>query len=296
MKIGLVINHAEEEETGKTPSYSEIRDTAQLAETGGLDSIWLFDHLIFRSEDGETSGIWECWSLLCALAEATNRVELGTIVLCNPFRNPALLAKMAHTLDEISGSRLILGLGAGWHEPEFKAFGFPYDHRVGRFQEAPQIIKPLINGESVTFQGDYYQVQDCTIVPPGPRPSIPLLIGAGGPRMLRLTARYADQWNTAWLGDASDLPRRISRISDACAAEGRDPASIDITVGIDMAFPDLGPTGQFTKDPLSGTAEEIAQAFREYEKAGAAHLITHLTPQTATAVLRLAEAVAIYKS
>ncbi|MFL7839081.1 MAG: LLM class flavin-dependent oxidoreductase [Candidatus Promineifilaceae bacterium] len=295
MKIGLVINHAEVGETAVTPSYSQIRDIAQLAEAGDLDSIWLFDHLLFRSDE-ETSGIWECWTMLCALAEATTRVELGTIVLCNPFRNPALLAKMAHTLDEISAGRLILGIGAGWYEPEFKAFGFPYDHRVGRFEEALQILKPLLNSQSVTFNGDYYQVQDCAIVPTGPRPSIPLLIGSGGPRMLRLTARYANQWNTAWLGDASDLPRRISRISDACAAEGRDPASLGITVGIDVIFPDLGPTEQFTKDPLSGTAEEITKAFRDYEKAGADHLIAHLTPQTETAVRRLSEAAEIYKS
>jgi probable F420-dependent oxidoreductase len=297
MKIGLVINHAEESETGRTPSYAEIRDLAQFAESSGLDSIWLFDHLLFRSEDDQTtSGIWECWSLLCALAEATKRVEVGTVVLCNPFRNPALLAKMAHTLDEISGGRLILGLGAGWHQPEFEAFGFPFDHRVSRFQEALQIIKPLLNGESVTFNGDYYHVQDCTIVPPGPRPSIPLLVGSGGPRMLRLTARYADQWNTAWLGDAAGLAERIARLHGAFEAESGDPSSLGITVGIDVAFSDLGPTGPFIKSPLSGTAEEIARAFQAYEKAGAAHLITHLTPQTETAVARLAEAAAIFNN
>ena len=102
MKIGLVINHTDNPHTGAAPSYTEMRDIAQLAESGGLDAIWLFDHLLFRFEGEPTKGIWECWTLLCALAEATTRVELGTLVLCNPFRNPALLAKMAHTLDEIT--------------------------------------------------------------------------------------------------------------------------------------------------------------------------------------------------
>jgi probable F420-dependent oxidoreductase len=295
VKIGLVINHAENSDTNTIPSYTEMREIARLAESSGLDSIWLFDHLLFRF-DGETRSIWECWTLLSALAEATARVELGTLVLCNPFRNPALLAKMAHTLDEISGGRLILGLGAGWHEPEFDAFGFPYAHRVGRFHEALQIIKPLLNGETVTFNGRYYQVRDCLITPTGPRPGeIPLLIGCRGPRMLRLTARYADQWTTAWLGRANELAGRVQPLFDACVAENRDPATIAITAGIDISFPDLGPTDPYSKTTLSGTAEEIAHAFHDYQKAGADHLITHLTPQIPAAVERLAAAADLYR-
>jgi probable F420-dependent oxidoreductase len=296
MKIGLVINHHENSDTGAIASYEEMREIARLAESGGLDSIWLFDHLLFRFEGKPTSGIWECWTLLCALAEATSSVELGTIVLANPFRNPALLAKMAHTLDEISSGRLILGLGAGWHEPEFKAFGFPFDHLYGRIHEALQIIHPLLHKKTVTFQGDYYQVQECVITPPGPRPSIPLLVGCRGPRMMRLTARYADQWNTAWLGEAAELAERIKPLHAACTAEGRDPATIDITVGIDVSFPDLGPTDPYSKTSISGPAEEIAEAFGAYAEAGAAHLITHLTPQNPTAVARLAEAAHLYRT
>src|SRR5215212_8520888 len=136
MKIGVVINHIQNAASGVAPLYTEIRNIAQAAEAGGFDSIWLFDHLLFRFTPEATAGIWECWTLLSALAEATQRVELGTLVLCNPFRNPALLAKMAHTLDEVSNGRLILGLGAGWHEPEFTAFGYPFDHLVDRFEEA----------------------------------------------------------------------------------------------------------------------------------------------------------------
>ena len=126
---------------------------ARTAEAGGLDSFWLFDHLLFRHDPQKTVGIWECWTLLCALAEATEKIELGTIVLCSPFRNPALLAKMAHTLDEVSNGRLILGIGAGWHKPEFDAFGYPFDKRVDRFEEALQIMQPLLKGQGVDFEG-----------------------------------------------------------------------------------------------------------------------------------------------
>ncbi|MEZ4859964.1 MAG: LLM class flavin-dependent oxidoreductase [Caldilineaceae bacterium] len=300
MKIGVVINHMANPATGAPPSYAEMRQVAQASEAGGIDSIWLFDHLLFRytadTSPAATVGIWECWTLLSALAEATNRVELGTLVLCNPFRNPALLAKMAHTLDEVSGGRVILGMGAGWHQPEFDAFGYDFSHRVDRFEEALQIVKPLLHGERVDFQGDHYQVQNCVITPLGPRPAgIPLLVGAGQPRMLRLVARYADQWNTAWLGTPTALPERLTRIQAACADMGRDPATLAITVGVQVAFPDLGKTNSLAREPLTGSAAELADAFDGYEQAGAAHLIINPTPYSLTAVERVTEAVRLYR-
>ena len=296
MKIGIVINHGEDSDSKAIPAYNKIRQMAQAAEAGGLDSIWLFDHLIFRFDD-EEAGIWECWTLLCALAEATNRVELGTIVLCNPFRNPALLAKMAHTLDEISGGRLILGLGAGWHKPEFDAFGYDFNRRVDRFEEAVQILRPLLRGERVNFSGTHYQAKDCAIIPTGPRSEgIPLLVGAFGPRMLSLTAQYADQWNTAWLGDAAPLAERVQTMHDACNKVGRDPDTLAVTVGVQIIFPDLGKVNNFTKEPLTGTTEELAAAFQKYEQAGAAHLIIYASPSNLSAVERVATAVRHYKS
>ena len=295
MKIGIVINHSEDSQ-GKISTYPQIREMAQAAEAGGLDSIWLFDHLIYRF-DGEESGIWECWTLLCALAEATSQVELGTIVLCNPFRNPALLAKMAHTLDEISNGRLILGVGAGWHQPEFDAFGYDFSHRVDRYEEAVQILRPLLHGQRSTFSGTYYQTKDCAILPPGPRPDgIPLLSAAFGPRMLRLAARYADQWNTAWLGEATALATRLKPLHEACHEVGRDPDTLTITVGVQVVFPDLGEVNKFTKEPLSGSTEELAQAFQRYEEAGAAHIIIYPSPSSFTAVEQIAAAARLYKS
>ncbi len=297
MKIGVRINHSKIPNSGEALAYSELRQMAQTAESGGLDSIWLFDHLFYRHDPQKTVGIWECWTLLSALAEATERVELGTLVLCTPFRNPALLAKMAHTLDEVSGGRLILGVGAGWHQPEFDAFGYDFEKRVDRFEEALQVIRPLIQGQSVDFAGTHYQVENCVITPLGPRPDgMPLLVGAHKPRMLRLVARYADQWNTAWLGQPEELAERLELIHDACAGVGRDPATLDVTVGVQAVFPELGETFSITEKPLTGTAEELAEAFHGYEEAGADHLIIFPLPTGVETVERVAEGVRNYQS
>lgn len=296
MKIGVLINHTNDPVTGDIPSYSEIREMAQAIEDSGFDSAWLVDHLLFRFGDEGTAGIWECWTLLSALAEVTNKVELGTLVLCNPFRNPALLAKMAHTLDEVSQGRLILGIGAGWHQPEFDAFGFPFDHRVGRFEEALQIMKPLLQGKTADLDGKYYHVQKCEIVPPGPRPEgIPLLVASFRPRMLRLTARYADQWNTAWLGDPQSLEERVESMRNACTDEDRDPSTLTVTVGISIAFPELGECKSFADEPLSGSVDELAKAFSAYEAAGADHLIINISPYGLPALERVAEATHLYR-
>lgn len=296
MKIGVVINHAQDPESGYDPTYSQLRAMAQAADAGGVDSIWTYDHLLFRFDSPDTVGIWECWTILCALAEATENVELGTIVLANPFRNPALVAKMAHTLDEVSGGRLILGVGAGWHKPEFDAFGYSFERRVDRFEEALHILGPLLKGERVDFSGDHYQVENCVITPPGPRAAgIPLLIGARQPRMLRLVARHADQWNTAWLGQPHELTERLEWIHVACADMGRDPQTLEITVGVQLIFPDLGQTGKMTKEPLSGPPEALADAFHAYAEAGADHLILATEPSGLASIERAAEAVRIYK-
>ena len=154
MKVGLVMP-IDDESLGHIPSYRELRDLARQAEARGLDSIWVFDHLLFRFPDQPQSGIHECWTILAALADATERVELGTLVMCTAFRGAAMLAKMAAALDVVSEGRLILGLGAGWHEPEFRAFGYPYEERVGRFQDALTIITGLLRDGHVDHHGRY---------------------------------------------------------------------------------------------------------------------------------------------
>ena len=195
MKIGMTLPQAESDR-GEVPRYTAIRDAALRAERDGFDSIWIMDHLLFEWPDQPRHGVWEGLTLLSALAEATERVELGTLVVCTAFRNPALLAKMAEAIVEISDGRLILGLGAGWHEPEFRAFGYPFDHLASRFEEAVAIVVPLLRTGAVDFEGRYERAPNCVNLPRGPRPSgPPILMGTQGPRLLRLAAQTADAWN-----------------------------------------------------------------------------------------------------
>ncbi|HEY7357722.1 MAG TPA: LLM class flavin-dependent oxidoreductase, partial [Ktedonobacterales bacterium] len=196
MKLGLIPSIDEGDFNGQTARFSEIRDTAVAAEQAGFDSLWLADHLIFRFPNRDEQGCWEVFTFLSALAAVTSRVQLGPLVACTAFRNPALIAKMADSIDEISNGRFILGLGAGWHEPEYRAFGYPFDHRVARFEEALTIITSLLRTGHVDFEGTYTSARDCELRPRGPRAEgPPILIGTTGKRMLELTARHADQWN-----------------------------------------------------------------------------------------------------
>lgn len=298
MKIGVVMLLAEQGHTGKALSFQEIREKALLCEARGFDSIWVYDHLLYRNEKGVTTGIWEGWSMLSALAACTSRVELGPLVTCNSFRNPAMLAKMAHTVDEISGGRLILGLGAGWNQPEYDAFGFPFDHRFSRFEEAVQIIKPLLRGEKVDFEGKYYTVHNCEITPRSSRAgAIPLMIGGGQPRMMHLIASYADMYNVGYMTIPRSGEETIKRLTKACKEVGRDLQTLPYSFMISMAVADLlGWEKPKKRGYLSGTVEEIVEALRQYEAMGVAHLMFHLHPFTDAAIERLAEIMLIYKN
>ena len=279
MKIGLMLPLGDDETNG----YDDLRAMALTAEDGGLDSVWGADHLIFR-EGGETTGIHESWTLLTAVAAITSRVEIGPLVLALPFRNPALTAKMAAEVDEVSGAIFIICIGCGWHEPEFTAFGYPFDHRVGRFEEGLEIIAPMLRGESVTLEGRFHRVRDVELRPRPIRPKgPPILIAGKQPRMLSLVARYADQWNAAWY--------RIANLDAALEAEGRDRDTLDITVGIFVAFEDA--EADAPERAIRGTTDEIASALAGYAELGAKHLIAHVFPRTSDAVSRLAEAAAL---
>lgn len=293
MKVGVVIPSGPDGPGGSIYGWPHLRDAARAAEDGGLDSIWVYDHLLFRFPGREAQGIHEAWTLLAALAVVTDRVELGTIVLAMPFRNPALLAKMAVTLDEIGGRRLVLGVGAGWHEPEFDAFDYPFDHRVGRFEEALRILVPLVREGRVDFSGRWHAARELELIPWSRRPdgsSIPILIAGKRPRMLRLVAEHADAWNTAWLGPATELPARVAPLHEALAAAGRDPATLEVTVGVSIALPQLSGDRIEIGNALSGSVEELAAEFRAYREAGAAHLICSIEPGTPAAVEHVARA------
>jgi probable F420-dependent oxidoreductase len=295
MRCGVVLPIGEEDDG--VPSYAAIREVAVAAEAGGFDSVWVFDHLLYRFDGAET-GIHECWTVLSAIAEATSRVELGTIVMCTAFRSPALLAKMAATLDEVSGGRLILGLGAGWHEPEFDAFGFPFDHRVGRFEESLAVIKGLIRTGRADLDGRWVTVRDVFLRPPA-RPDMQILVAGKGPRMLDLTAQHADSWNAAWFAIPDErLAGRRKDLADACERVGRDPATLGITVGLTVRYPELLPVPAEppTAPALSGTAEVIAAGLRAHAAEGADHAIVVIEPCTPEAVGLFAEALAVFRA
>jgi alkanesulfonate monooxygenase SsuD/methylene tetrahydromethanopterin reductase-like flavin-dependent oxidoreductase (luciferase family) len=289
VKVGVVIEIGDEGR-GVAP-YAEIRDLALQAEASGLDSIWVYDHLLYRFH-GQTTGIHEGWTVLAALAEATSRVTLGTLVACTGFRNPALLAKMAATLDHLSGGRLILGLGAGWHDPEFVAFGYPTDHKVGRFEEALELITGLIRTGHADLDGRWTTARDAVLEPPA-RPDLPILVAARGPRMLELTARHADAWNDAWFGQPDEqLGADRAALAEACRRVGRDPSTLAVTVGISVRY---GEPDGATAPCLRGTPAEIARGLHAHADAGADHVVAALEPITQATLSEFAQAVALFR-
>jgi alkanesulfonate monooxygenase SsuD/methylene tetrahydromethanopterin reductase-like flavin-dependent oxidoreductase (luciferase family) len=297
MRIGIVLPIAEEDGVDGIPDYPAIRAMAVGAEAAGLDSVWVFDHLLFRF-DGETTGIHECWTILAAVAEATHRVELGTLVMCTGFRNAALLAKMAATLDHVSAGRLILGIGAGWHDPEYEAFGYPTDRKVGRFEEALAVITGLIRTGRADLAGRFVTARDAVLLPPA-RPDLPILVAAKRPRMLELTARHADAWNLAWFGLPDERLARVrGELLEACARVGRDPAGLSMTVGVTVRYPSEGqaPAEPPTAPALSGTPGEIAEGLAAHALAGADHLIAALEPSTPRTLAAFVDAVDRYRA
>ena len=206
IKVGVQLPEVERE-----VRWPELLDMARAIEDLGYDSLWVGEHLLYRWPERPPRGPWEAWALLAALAAATNRIELGPLVACTAFHNPAVLAKRADTIDEISGGRFVLGIGAGWNETEFRAFGIPFDHRIARFEEAFTIIRGLLRDGSIDFDGAYYQARDCELLPRGPRAGgPPLMIGSNGERMLRITAPHVDAWNS-WYADTANTPEWCRR-------------------------------------------------------------------------------------
>jgi alkanesulfonate monooxygenase SsuD/methylene tetrahydromethanopterin reductase-like flavin-dependent oxidoreductase (luciferase family) len=285
MKVGLILPETERQMNGGSARWSDLAEMARLGEEIGADSLWFTDHLIHRNPGEEPQGMWECWSLISALAAVTERAEIGTLVLCNSFRNPTLLAKMADTVEEICGGRLILGIGAGWNKPEYDAFGYPFDHRTDRFAEALAILTSLLREGHVDFEGTYYSARDCELRPRGPRPSgPPIMVGASeaGPRMTELVARYADGWNT-WFSSTKNtvegLLPLLERVDAACVAADRDPASLEKSCCVIVEVAPHEPS-DMTGVPISGSPAEIAAALRAYGDAGVSHLQVWLEPNT----------------
>jgi probable F420-dependent oxidoreductase len=292
IRVGIQLPEVERE-----VRWPELLDMARAIDDLGFDGIWLGEHLLYRWASREPRGPWEAWTLMAALAAVTQRATIGPLVACTSFHNPALLAKQAATIDEIAAGRFVLGLGAGWNETEFRAFGFPFDHRVDRFEEAFTIIRTLLRDGAIDFDGRFYQARDCELLP-RPRPGgPPILIGSNGPRMLRIALPYADAWNT-WYSDTDNRPDGVAPLAalvDAAARDvGRDPSEIRRTVAVQVRLP--GGRGRTMGDdstsarivPLEGSAEQMADGLRAYAAVGVDEIQAVLDPIDRPSIERFA--------
>jgi alkanesulfonate monooxygenase SsuD/methylene tetrahydromethanopterin reductase-like flavin-dependent oxidoreductase (luciferase family) len=290
LKIGVQLPEVE-----RVVRWPELREMAQLAEGIGLDSVWVGDHLLYRDDGNEPRGPWEAWSLLAALGTVTKTVEIGPLVAATSFHNPAMLAKKAATVDEISGGRLILGLGAGWNRPDYDAFGFPYDRRVSRFEEAFTIIRELLRTGRSDFDGTFYSLERGELLPRGPRQDgPPLMVGSMGKRMLAITLPHVDAWNAwgPWFGNNVDGYRELhATIDAACRDAGRDPTTLERTVALIVAMPGaLGRGSSVSEEsfePIPGDADSLAPTLRAFADAGVAHVQLVLDPITLESIAAL---------
>jgi alkanesulfonate monooxygenase SsuD/methylene tetrahydromethanopterin reductase-like flavin-dependent oxidoreductase (luciferase family) len=292
LRIGIQLPEVE-----RPVRWPEVMAMARAAEESGFASIWVGDHLLYRATAERTErGPLEAWTLLSALAAVTERVEFGPLVACAAFHPPAVLAKMAATIGEISSGRFVLGIGAGWNVEEFEAFGLPHDKLVGRFAEAFPIIRGLLAGERVSASGTYAAAGDAVLLPQPPR--VPIMIGSNGPRMLSIALPHADAWNT-WYEDygntAEGFDALNARISQAAVAAGRPPQDILRSACAFVVLDEAAPERAITPEapPITGSSEQIATRLRELHEAGADDVILVVSPITEASIRTLAEAVAL---
>ena len=292
LRVGIQLPEVE-----RDVRWPEYVGMARAAEAAGFDSMWLGDHLLYRGDGRPERGPWEAWTLLSALAAVTERIDLGPLVACLAFHPPALIAKMAATVDEVSGDRLVLGVGAGWNEPEFRAFGIPFDHRVSRFEESFEIVRRLLSGERVTLPGRFWQADDAVLLPkPARRP--PIMVGSAGERVLSIALPHVDIWNT-WYDNYGNTPEGFAalnaKVSDAAQRAGRAPAEIErsacVLVMLDRAADDR--PLEDGVPPLEGSPERIAAGLRDLAKAGADEAIVVASPITEGSIRTLGEVLAI---
>jgi alkanesulfonate monooxygenase SsuD/methylene tetrahydromethanopterin reductase-like flavin-dependent oxidoreductase (luciferase family) len=239
--------------------------------------------------------------MLSALAASTSRIRLGPLVAATAFHAPPMLAKLAATVDEVSGGRLILGLGAGWNATEFAAFGFPFDHRISRFEEAFTIVRTLLREGAIDFDGRFFQARDCELLPRPTRPGRPpLMVGSVGPRMLEITLPHVQLWN-AWYKDTNNSPGGLEPVlqmlDEACRKVGREPAEVERTAAVLVRLPGgtgrvMGDTTQAEIPPVQGTPVEIASRLREYADLGVAEVQLVVDPITIESIQALAPVLA----
>ena len=262
-------------------SFADVLEIARHAEATGWDGLWYADH--FMPDGDQVDAPWpEAWTTLAGLAAAVPRLRLGPLVTGNTYRHPAVLAKMAATVDHISGGRLVLGLGAGWQENEHRAYGIPFytlGERMRRLEEACQVLKGLFSQKRTNLPGKYYPLTDAPLEPKPVQDPLPLLIGGGGEKVtLRITAKYADEWNV-W-GDVETLVHKMKILDGHCADVGRDPAQIQRSAVALLFLSDdaeamakLRERGAGGRPMIAGNVEEVRQVVRAYADAGVDELI-----------------------
>ncbi|MGZ8620256.1 MAG: TIGR03619 family F420-dependent LLM class oxidoreductase [Actinomycetota bacterium] len=291
LRVGIQLPEVERE-----VRWPELAAMARHAEAVGFDSVWVGDHYLYRGDGRPERGPWEAWTSLAALAAVTERVTLGPLVACAGFHAPAVLAKTAATVDEISGGRLVFGIGAGWNRTEFDAFGIPYDRRASRFGEAFEVIRRLLAGDRVTFDGEFVAVRDAVLLPaPGRR--VPLMVGSTGERVLRAALPHADAWNTwfdAYGNTAEGFGELNARVSDVTAHLGRDPAEVGRSACVLVAID--GGNGERPSDAasphVSGSPGEVAAHLRALADVGADEAIVVADPITEDSIRWFAETLA----
>lgn len=295
MGFGVMMPVSEGSAFGPTPTFQDIAGVARHAESLGLDALWFADHLIMQTPpgEGEIRGVWEPYPLMAGVAAVTESIAIGTMVSCLGWRHPAIVAKMVEMIDDISGGRFIFGVGAGWHEPEYEMFGFPWDHRVSRFEDAISIISPLLREGRADYRGEFWQANAAVNAPRGPRAAeggAPVLFGSNGPRMLKLMARFGDAWNTNWHANAAEAQEKIDVVDRTFEEAGRDPATLVKTVGSNVAF--AGATGR-RANAISGSPQAVAEAFQSFRELGFRHMVVGLDPATNGGLDSLAEAISL---
>jgi alkanesulfonate monooxygenase SsuD/methylene tetrahydromethanopterin reductase-like flavin-dependent oxidoreductase (luciferase family) len=284
--VRLGVQLPEVERDVRWPEYVAM---AQAAEEVGFESIWLGDHLLYRGDGREERGPWEAWTMLAALATVTKRVLLGPLVACASFHPPGLIAKMAATVDEISGRRLVLGLGAGSVEIEHSIFGLPVERRVSRFAESFEIVRRLLEGERVTFEGRYWSVDDAVLLPE-PARRVPLMAGSIGPRMLGIMLPHVDWWNTwyVWYGNTAEGFAELNATIDAAAAEaGREPGDIARSACVLVELDADAVKRPHDKETVPMSVDELPAMLRDLEAAGADEAILVVRPITEASIREL---------
>ena len=244
----------------QTASWPELRDAAALADRSGAASLWTWDHL--NSIVGPSEGpIFEGWTTLAGWSQVTERATLGLMVAANTFRNPGLTAKLATTLDHLSGGRAVLGLGGAWFEREHDGFGIDFGsgfgERLDRLDEAVMLVRRLLDGETVTHDGPVYPMREAICAPPPVQVRLPIMIGGSGrKKTLRTVATYADQWNV--MGELAKLAERDAILREHCAAVGRDESAIERTTTVDIVIRDTHEAGlAYYKARLAANGEEF---------------------------------------